>query len=213
MSVAQSSVHWKRLLEPPALPGWLTLGWKLVNALSNIDYLQTHLSKVWQFCTSPTGNVILIFLGLGWLAAVVLWPREETIQTNIGRAISNTGPTLPAPAISTSDLLTNQAHEQAKIRLQQLADDAMMLIRFAPTKNTNQTSTAHMWAQFVGRWRASVINILQTYWGNDAVAYFASADGFNKHEAVGDILEVTASPYRELLHCQKTLKELQRTLH
>jgi hypothetical protein len=77
MKTAQSSVHWKRLMEPPALPGWITLGWKLVGALSNIDYLKIHFGGVWQFFMTPLGNVLLILGGLAWLAAVVFLPRKS----------------------------------------------------------------------------------------------------------------------------------------
>lgn len=82
MSVAQSSVHWKRLREPEAIPGWLILGWKLLNAISNVDYLKQHIAAVWQFCKTPVGNVLLIFGGLAWLAAVVLWPRQPREPEN-----------------------------------------------------------------------------------------------------------------------------------
>jgi len=204
MSVAQPSVHWKRLLEPPALPGWLTLGWKLVNALSNIDYLQTHLGKVWQFCTSPTGNVILILLGLLWLAAVVLWPRQKDEELVAIRE--------QLPAISSSDLLTNQAHEIAKIRLEQLANEGILLVRFTPKKNANQSTAVQLWSEFVSKWKADVMHVLQSHWGNNAVTHFVSSEGFNEHEAVGDILDVAAKSYRDLLYRQKMLKELIRTL-
>lgn len=211
MSVAQPSVHWKRLFEPQAFPGWLTLGWKLVNALSNIDYLQQHLAGVWRFCQTPLGNILLIAVGLVWLAAVVFWPRKNEVEPSV---LLPSPPVTPSTtAVSNADFLTNQAHEIAKIRLEQLADEAIMLVRLVPTRNSNQSTAAHLWSQFVARWRHDVIHNLQTYWGNDAVSYFASADGFNKYEPVGDIMDIAANPYRELLHSQKTLKELRRTLH
>lgn len=77
MSVAQSSVHWKRLMEPRALPAWITLGWKLVNALSNIEYLHIHLGGVWRFFVTPLGNVLLIIAGFLWLGVVVFWHRNK----------------------------------------------------------------------------------------------------------------------------------------
>jgi hypothetical protein len=43
---------------------------------SNIcDYI---LAPVWQFLTSPVGNIVVILGGLGWLAAVVFLPRVES---------------------------------------------------------------------------------------------------------------------------------------
>jgi hypothetical protein len=107
MSVAQSPVHWKRLLEPPAVPGWLTLGWKLVNALSNIEYLQLHLGGVWRFCTTPLGNVLLILGGFLWLAVVVFWPRKSEpigdLQLSTAETKEQPKPTPPNTTVTTYD--------------------------------------------------------------------------------------------------------------
>lgn len=165
----------------------------------------------------PSDSRLYIFFAawvLTTLTSVLLFVfafrKKRTQPTEVSESRANLNPTLPA--ITTSDLLTSQAHEIAKIRLEELADEAIMLVRLVPTKTANQSTSAHLWSQFVGRWRAQVVHVLQNHWGNDVVEYFASADGFNKHEAVGDILEVAANPYRELLHSQKTLKDLRRTL-
>jgi hypothetical protein len=77
-------------MEPPALPGWITLGWKLVNALSNIEYLKIHLGGVWDFFVTPLGNVLLILCGLGWLALVVFWPRKSAEPQDSGDAGKHT---------------------------------------------------------------------------------------------------------------------------
>jgi hypothetical protein len=134
-----------------------------------------------------------------------------------GRALSPTFeikelPPASKTATSTSDLLANQAREIATIRLNRLADDAMMLVRLTPKKDANHKTACFLWNQFVSHWRSEVIKTLEDHWGNDAVAYFAEADGFNKHEPTGDVADDSADSYRELLYCQRNLKSLKHTL-
>lgn len=77
MTIAQSSVHWKRLTQGWAIPGWLFLIWKLVGEISTLSFLRGSFGPAWKFITSPTGNLIVIIFGLAWLFAVVFWPRGE----------------------------------------------------------------------------------------------------------------------------------------
>ena len=81
MSVAQSSVHWKRLTQREAIPGWLLVFWKLMGELSTISFLHGTLtsvwSSVWAFLTSPSGNLVVILAGFVWLGFVILWPRSN----------------------------------------------------------------------------------------------------------------------------------------
>lgn len=78
MNMGQPRAHWKRLFEVPALPGWALLGWKLASALSTFDFLKNN----WYFLISPTGNILLIFAGVLWLLAVVLWPARKSEHSN-----------------------------------------------------------------------------------------------------------------------------------
>lgn len=92
-------------MEPQALPGWLTLGWKLISALSSIDYLQKNLSGFYRFCTSPLGNILLILGGLAWLAFVVFRPTNRSAETS--GSVSTTIPLedqiyIHIPAVATA---------------------------------------------------------------------------------------------------------------
>jgi len=106
-------------------------------------------------------------------------------------------------------LLRNQASEIATRQLDQLTDDAVMLVRLVPKQGANESTAAHIWNAFYSEWRRKVIHALESQWGAKAVEFFASADGFNKDEAVGNVLQDAANPYRELLHDQRNLKNLR----
>ena len=81
-----SRIRLRRLVKPRAIFGWvLSAGialWKLlqlVGAISSGDFMLTasgnsRVVAVWNFLTTPTGTVLLVAVGLIWLAVIVVWP-------------------------------------------------------------------------------------------------------------------------------------------
>jgi hypothetical protein len=112
----------------------------------------------------------------------------------------------------TSSWLRNQAHQIANARLDELAADALLLQQAAPTEGANQAKFCEVWAGMVRKWRNDVISLLGKHWGDREVAYFESVEGYNKNESVGNVLPGAADAYRDLLYCQRNLKNLRRPL-
>lgn len=80
VNIAHSSVYWKRLTQRDAIPGWLLVFWKLMGELSTMSFLRGTLKPIWNFLTSPTGNLVVIVAGFAWLASVAFWPRKAAVS-------------------------------------------------------------------------------------------------------------------------------------
>jgi len=76
MTIAQPSSRWKGLFQPVAFPGWALLGWKFIETIHTLAFVNDHLGWLWKFLESPVGNLAAILLGLAWLALVVFFPRK-----------------------------------------------------------------------------------------------------------------------------------------
>lgn len=77
MNMSQLPVPVKRLFSPIALPGWLLLGWKVLNFVSNIAFAISGLKRAWTFLLSPLGNLLTTVFGLAWLFASAYVPRKD----------------------------------------------------------------------------------------------------------------------------------------
>lgn len=115
VTMSHLPVRVKRLFEGYALPGWLLLGWKLLNFVSNVVFATSRAGSVWRFLTSPLGNLLTILVGLAWLFAVALLPRREGKPTHPAAAV-------PVPAKTDSEADLCEA-------LRQIADDDSAKIR------------------------------------------------------------------------------------
>ncbi len=111
-----------------------------------------------------------------------------------------------------ASLLRNQAYEIAKLQLDQLSETAQFLVIKVPVEGTDQGALCTFWAQSVSKWRSDVIQLLKKTWGDNVVADFADAEGFNRYEPVGNVLHGAADSYRDLLHCQRNLKNIKRAI-
>jgi hypothetical protein len=112
MTIEQSSVHWKRLTQGRAFPGWLLVIWKFAGNLSTLSFVRGSFGPAWTFLTSPAGNLLVTLAGFAWLAAVLLWPRHSQVA-DVEIPPAETIPIPSSPEITWADRM--EQDDAAKI--------------------------------------------------------------------------------------------------
>lgn len=86
MQIGQFVISPRSLFRWRVLPGWLLLTWKLLSALSNVEFVANHKQQIqtaMQFFTTPGGNLIIIAVGILWIfiAAATGQAKPKQIET------------------------------------------------------------------------------------------------------------------------------------
>jgi len=171
-----------------------------VIALENIpilwDIFVNHGAISWTKIAFLSASIILLY---------GLWFIHYRVEKNTAIA---PGPT----QITTSNLLSDQAKEIAKIRLKELADRANYLAGNVPMQEQNSERFFRFWAEEANNWGIVVQDVLIKHWGKGKLEQFTSLDGFNNQEQVGQVHKEVADAYRLLLFRQRNLTQVRASL-